>query len=201
MRLSRMRSVVAITWKRHAFVLGSALTGTKTCIADILVQTQYEGCESIDWRRNFVFSSFGLCYLGAFQYVQYTLWFPRLFPGTGAISVGKRVAFDQIINTGMWYYPLFYVVQNMVMTSRFDTRTAREGLTRYRANVVADMTNCWKLWVPMQVINFSLVPVHLRVPFAAGVSFVWSCILSALRGDMKPIEVSGDMIMKPIKVE
>ena len=47
---------------------------------------------------------------------------------------------------------------------------------------------CWKLWVPMQAINFSVVPVHMRVPFAAGVSFVWSCILSALRGDMKPIE-------------
>lgn len=39
----------------------------------------------------------------------------------------------------------------------------------------------------MQAINFSIVPVHMRVPFAAGVSFVWSCILSALRGDMKPV--------------
>ena len=40
----------------------------------------------------------------------------------------------------------------------------------------------------MQAINFSVVPVHMRVPFAVGVSFVWSCILSALRGDMKPIK-------------
>ena len=40
----------------------------------------------------------------------------------------------------------------------------------------------------MQAINFSVVPVHLRVTYAAGVSFVWSCILSALRGDMKPVE-------------
>lgn len=52
----------------------------------------------------------GLCYLGAFQYVQYTLWFPRLFPGSGAVVVAKRVAFDQLINTGLWYYPLFYSV-------------------------------------------------------------------------------------------
>ena len=35
-------------------------------------------------------------------------------------------------------------------------------------------------------INFSIVPVHLRVTYAACVSFVWSCVLSALRGDMKP---------------
>ena len=82
---------VAALWRRNAFVLGSVVTGAKTCVADILVQTGYEGRESIDWRRNFVFSSFGLCYLGAFQYVQYTLWFPRLFPGTGPTVGATRV--------------------------------------------------------------------------------------------------------------
>ena len=40
----------------------------------------------------------------------------------------------------------------------------------------------------MQFINFSLCPVHMRVPFAAGVSFVWSCVLSVLRGEMKPLQ-------------
>jgi hypothetical protein len=124
MRARAALTSAADTWRKHAFVLGSAVTGIKTCIADILVQTQYEGKESIDWRRNFVFSSFGLCYLGAFQYatdpptargshpvlsrrargryVQYTLWFPRFLPGTGAAAVVKRVAFDQLINTGLW---------------------------------------------------------------------------------------------------
>ena len=68
MRARAALTSAADTWRKHAFVLGSAVTGMKTCVADILVQTQYEGKESIDWRRNFVFSSFGLCYLGAFQY-------------------------------------------------------------------------------------------------------------------------------------
>ena len=92
-------------------VFGSVTTCAKTCVADLLVQTQYEQREHIDWRRNFVFSSFGLLYLGAFQYVQYSMWFPVMFPGTGVAVVAKRVAFDQVINTGCWYYPLFYVVQ------------------------------------------------------------------------------------------
>lgn len=64
-----MQAVQAL-WRRHAFAFGSGVTGAKTFIADILVQTMYEKRETIDWRRNFVFSSFGLCYLGAFQYVQ-----------------------------------------------------------------------------------------------------------------------------------
>ena len=98
-------AALAAAWRRNAFVFGSVVTGAKTCVADILVQTGYEQRETIDWRRNFVFSSFGLCYLGAFQYVQYTLWFPRIFPGVGPIAVARRVAFDQIINTGMWCAP------------------------------------------------------------------------------------------------
>ena len=87
----------------------------------------------------------------------------------------------------MWYYPLFYVVQSCVMNASWSQATASEGIERYKANIATDMVNCWKLWVPFQAINFSVVPVHMRVPFAAGVSFVWSCILSALRGDMKPV--------------
>lgn len=134
------------------------------------------------------FSSFGLLYLGAFQYVQYSMWFPRLFPGAGFSVVAKRVAFDQIVNTGCWYYPLFYVVQSCVMHARFDLPTATEGFERCKMNWTTDMVNCWKLWVPMQFINFSLMPVHMRVPFAACVSFVWSGILSALRGEMKPLQ-------------
>ena len=83
----------------------------------------------------------GLCYLGAFQYVQYTLWFPRLFPGSGAVVVAKRVAFDQLINTGLWYYPLFYSVQSCVINGQFDAPTAYEGLERYKQNVATDMVN------------------------------------------------------------
>jgi protein Mpv17 len=176
---------IAGSWKKHAFWLGSGLTGAKTCIADILVQKQYEGRSEIDWRRNFVFTSFGFFYLGAFQYVQYTLWFPRFFPGNAGLDVAKKVAFDQIINTGMWYYPLFYMVQSCVMSATVSADKLGEGIERYKTNVTTDMVNCWKLWVPAQIVNFSLVPVHMRVPFAAGVSFVWSCVLSALRGDIQ----------------
>ena len=68
--MQRTGRAIGENWSRHAMLLGSLVTGAKTCAADILVQTQYEHREAIDWRRNFVFSSFGLLYLGAFQYVQ-----------------------------------------------------------------------------------------------------------------------------------
>ena len=72
---------------------------------------------------------------------QYTVWFPRIFPGTGAVVVAQRVAFDQLINTGLWYYPLFYMVQSCVMNARFTVSTASEGLERYKHNIKNDMMN------------------------------------------------------------
>eukprot|EP00441_Pelagodinium_beii_P037774 CAMPEP_0197635418 /NCGR_PEP_ID=MMETSP1338-20131121/11242_1 /TAXON_ID=43686 ORGANISM="Pelagodinium beii, Strain RCC1491" /NCGR_SAMPLE_ID=MMETSP1338 /ASSEMBLY_ACC=CAM_ASM_000754 /LENGTH=166 /DNA_ID=CAMNT_0043207461 /DNA_START=8 /DNA_END=505 /DNA_ORIENTATION=+ len=119
------------------------VTGTKTCLADILVQKSWEKKPEIDWRRNFVFTAFGLGYLGAFQYVLYSRWFPVWFPGTSASTTAKCVAFDQSVNTGMWYYPLFYVVQDAVMNAKIEVNTLRRGGERYSRNIFADMTNCW----------------------------------------------------------
>ena len=36
----------------------------------------------------------------------------------------------------------------------------------------------WQLWVPAQVINFALVPVHFQVLFANGVACIWNIYLS-----------------------
>jgi hypothetical protein len=36
--------------------------------------------------------------------------------------------------------------------------------------------------VVLQLLNFSVVPVHLQVPYVAAVSFVWAIILSMMRG-------------------
>mmetsp|Transcript_40535 Transcript_40535/g.117048 ORF Transcript_40535/g.117048 Transcript_40535/m.117048 type:complete len:202 (-) Transcript_40535:105-710(-) len=159
------------------------LCGVKTCAADAFVQKAIEQ-HDIDWRRNFVFTIFGLGYLGGFQYFLYARWFPRWFPGKGMGSTLKCVAFDQTINTGVWYYPLFYVVQDGVMRGRLDGSAVREGGARYTRNIFADMTNCWKLWVPAQLLNFSVVPLHWRTPFCAGVSMVWTCVLSFMRGSL-----------------
>lgn len=44
------------------------------------------------------------------------------------------------------------------------------------------MLALWKVWVPATIINFSFMPMHMRIPFTAGVSLIWTCILSAMRG-------------------
>ena len=94
----------------------------------------------------------------------------------------------QTINTAVWYYPCFYMLQSCVMSGKADAKTAGEGLARYRTNYAVDLVACWQVWVPAQLINFSIVPVHLRVTFAAGVSCIWSCILSSMRGEIQNLQ-------------
>mmetsp|Transcript_49528 Transcript_49528/g.117902 ORF Transcript_49528/g.117902 Transcript_49528/m.117902 type:complete len:229 (+) Transcript_49528:84-770(+) len=167
---------------KYPMAASATICGAKTCAADIMVQKVWEKQPEIDYRRNFVFTIFGLVYLGAFQYIQYTFWLPRWFPGKSLRSSASCVAFDQLINTPVWYYPLFYVVQDAVMTASLAWTNVTVGLERYKNNIVTDVTTCWKVWVPAQLFNFYVMPLQCRAIFAAGVSFGWTCILSSLRG-------------------
>lgn len=44
----------------------------------------------------------------------------------------------------------------------------------------------------MQLVNFSVVPTYLQIPFCAGVSFVWTVILSMMRGSDTGAAVTED---------
>jgi protein Mpv17 len=179
---------------KRPFLFAGVITGTKTCLADLATQKYWEKKEQINWRRNLVFTIFGAGYLGVFQCFLYSRCFPKWFPGKSLKSAVCCTVFDQTINTGVWYYPLFYVIQDAIMLGKVDENTVPDGLNRYRNNMYADMTNCWKLWIPAQLVNFTLVPVNFRSPYAAGISACWTCILSNLRGDMnaanEPVKVT-----------
>eukprot|EP01043_Picozoa_sp_COSAG02_P050617 COSAG02_NODE_5223_length_4527_cov_35.869919_4_plen_157_part_01 len=49
-------------YERHPVLIAVFVATIKTAAADIIVQTQIEGCESVDWRRVGLFTAFGACY-------------------------------------------------------------------------------------------------------------------------------------------
>mmetsp|Transcript_63214 Transcript_63214/g.142568 ORF Transcript_63214/g.142568 Transcript_63214/m.142568 type:complete len:135 (+) Transcript_63214:267-671(+) len=67
---------------KHPLVFGSIFACLKTSSADLLVQMKIEDrkFDEVDWRRQIIFSSWGLVYLGGVQYFIYNFAFPRLFP-------------------------------------------------------------------------------------------------------------------------
>jgi hypothetical protein len=47
---------------------------------------------------------------------------------------------------------------------------------------VPDLKLSVSIWVPLHYINFSFVPLEFRLPFMAGVGFMWAFALSYCRG-------------------
>jgi len=75
------------------------------------------------------------------------------------------------------YFPAFYCLKEVVNGGGIEG-----GLSKYSKNYQEDLVALWKLWVPSTIINFSLMPMHLRIPWVASTSLIWTCIISYMRG-------------------
>jgi predicted amino acid-binding ACT domain protein len=180
---------------QYPMAFGVVLSGFKTSFSDILVQKVIERREEIDWKRNAAFASFGFFYLGGVQYTLYVPIFGRMFPNAakfaakplrqklndtkGMFHVVAQTFLDQCVHHPLMYFPAFYCTREIVMADKPDIRRVLEG---YRQNFKEDMLALWKIWVPATIFNFAFMPMHLRIPFVAGVSLLWTGILSAMRG-------------------
>lgn len=186
-------SIIARVAREHPFKFGVLFSGAKTSFSDWLVQSQIEKRERIDWRRNATFASFGFFYLGGVQYAIYVPLFSRLFPGAAAFAkapisakladpAGMRnmlvqVGLDQFVHHPLMYFPVFYCLKDVV-----NGGSIQGGLSKYSVNYQEDLVALWKIWVPSTIINFSLMPMHLRIPWVASTSLIWTCIISMMRG-------------------
>lgn len=190
-RMQRLASMLMVPLKaydkaakRNPASVGIVTTVLKTSAADIFAQKVIEAKEEVDWKRNSVFAGFGLAYLGCWQYYLYTNIFSKITP-TIATTLGQRMVgptltfIDQCIHHPIMYFPAFYLLRG-AMAGEAPT----ESLGKYKSDVWVNLKALWMVWVPAQLVNFSMVPMHLRIPFVAGVSFAWTVILSVLRGDL-----------------
>ena len=189
-----MSAIIALARSRpFAFGMGYSLLKTAGC--DLMVQKVVEKRESIDWKRNAAFASFGLFYLGGVQYFLYVPVFSRIFPTAGSFAtksiaeklkdpVGIRNVFlqvflDQMVHHPIMYFPVFYMIKDFVTSDKPDPVRA---VGEYRTNMSEDLIALWKVWIPSTFLNFSLMPMWGRIPWVASTSLIWTCILSAMRG-------------------
>ena len=56
-----------------------------------------------------------------------------------------------------------------------------KALTKYKKNCVEDWISMWKIWIPGDAFVFAL-PLYARLPANHVISFIYVCILSAMRG-------------------
>jgi len=158
----------------------------KTSAADLFAQKVVEKKEDTDWRRNALFTFWGFAYLGCFQYYLYNTVFVRMCaPLTSVVghygSAPVKTFIDQCLHHPFVYFPAFYLLKGVA-----EDRPLASSYVKYKEDLWENCKALWALWVPAQLVNFALVPRHLRIPFVAGVSFFWTVILSSLRGKLDP---------------
>ena len=189
------KSITSVPAK-YPLAFGVVFSGCKTSFSDLLVQKVVERREKVDWRRNAAFAAFGFFYLGGVQYSIYVPLFSRIFPNAasfaakplaqklkdtkGIFAMLAQVFLDQCVHHPLMYFPAFYCTKEIVMAE--GSPDLKRCLQEYRNNMSEDMQALWKIWVPATMVNFTFMPMHLRIPFVAGVSLVWTCILSTMRG-------------------
>jgi predicted amino acid-binding ACT domain protein len=186
---------------QYPFAFGVVLSGFKTSFSDLLVQKVVERKQKIDWKRNAAFTAFGFVYLGGVQYTLYVPVFGRLFPNAASFAskplrqklkdirgmwqLLAQTFCDQCVHHPLMYFPAFYITKELVMGPSNNASGKPEigrVLGEYRRNMNEDLLALWKIWVPATLFNFAFMPMHLRIPFVAGVSLLWTSVLSAMRG-------------------
>lgn len=183
--LLRFGRLYVDTAEKHPAATGIVTTVVKTSAADLFAQKVLERKEEVDWRRHGMFVGFGLFYLGGFQYYLYNHLFVKWCSGITAVlghhgSAPVKTFIDQAIHHPFFYFPAFYMLKGGV-----EGRPLQSTVEKYRAELWDNCKALWMLWVPAQLVNFAVVPRHLRIPFVAGVSFAWTVVLSLMRGALE----------------
>jgi hypothetical protein len=96
----------------------------------------------------------------------------RVFPGSSAAVVAKRVLWDQAL-----FSPLFLPTW---LTSLWilEGQTSGDIFHMLKAEVPTALVANWALWVPSQIINFRFVPTKFQVLFSNFVALGWNAYLS-----------------------
>ena len=132
----------------------------------------------IDMKRNLCFLLYGGFYGGLWNNYVYNTLFPTWFGQDPSIqTVVREVATDMFVLTPFLCLPTLYLIKAVL-----EQRGFADAMGRYKHSVMEDnlLLKNWAVWLPVQSINFALIPADMRIPFNAAVSFVWMIALSSI---------------------
>ena len=162
--------------------------------ADLCVQVAVEKRERLDWRRTLAFAMFGVVQIGVVQHSIFTRVMPRMFPAAHAFcgqpvhmklrdSEGlahclRMTLVHELTVTPFMIFPAFYMSKEFIQGSG----DASRALSKARDNALKDNFQSLKIFLPTNLVNFTLVPTRLRAPVATVAGSLWAMLLSMTRG-------------------
>eukprot|EP01121_Diplochlamys_sp_Union-15-3_P003421 TRINITY_DN1328_c0_g1_i4.p1 TRINITY_DN1328_c0_g1~~TRINITY_DN1328_c0_g1_i4.p1 ORF type:complete len:203 (+),score=22.46 TRINITY_DN1328_c0_g1_i4:40-648(+) len=194
-------SILSVAWasylqslQKRPVITKSVTSGVIYCLGDILGQkieqykaatanTKYDDIDEVivpqyDIGRTIKFGIFGLLINAPLIHYWYKFLDWLLQNVKGAKLVWIQLFLDEII-FGPIYLVIYYYVMGIM------NGTLKNVPKKIKRELIPTAIESLKVWVPVQYINFKLVPPHLRVLFGNLVALGWNAYFSIISNKNK----------------
>eukprot|EP00397_Hematodinium_sp_SG-2012_P039204 GEMP01042771.1.p1 GENE.GEMP01042771.1~~GEMP01042771.1.p1 ORF type:complete len:145 (+),score=16.85 GEMP01042771.1:381-815(+) len=142
-----------------------------------MCQKVVERNEKVNWQRAGAFVFFCAYYQGGVMNYIYN-WYSCTLTRYAITSTQGGIItslVDNFIHVPLLYIPSYYFTVGLLQGG--DLESCWEKL---RSDIIPTVCACWIVWLPLQALNFSVVPMHLRVAFVNVGCLAWNVILDSL---------------------
>jgi hypothetical protein len=115
---------------------------------------------------------------------------------TQAAAAMEQTLASQLIIVPFLYYPAFFGLTGVMQGLTFE-----EVIERAQETFVPLMKRNLLFWIPVQFIQFSVLPVDLQIPFLSVCGLAWTFILSVAAGSAKKFHREEEGKEVPIEVQ
>jgi len=148
-------------------------------VGDLICQKGVEKVDTVDWTRSQAFTGFCVYYQGGFDTWLYGLYGKYLTAkrfGGSVFKAGMAASLlDNLVHVPLLYMPAYFATMGAWQGDSLE-KLKSDTQAAYKNTVAA----CCALWIPLQLLNFTVVPLHLRVLFVNFGCLAWNVILDYL---------------------
>lgn len=148
----------------------STILAVKGVFCDGIAQKVVEKKEEWDPKRTFILSLYGGAAEAPLAYYFYSVLFPRWFPGQSVRNLVGMLLVDNLVVWPGLIYPSFYLINGKVLEHRMVSEIAK----RYYEEFWEVNSVSMAVWLPVNTINFWIMPTQLRASFMACVAFCYT---------------------------
>ncbi|XP_013914530.1 PREDICTED: peroxisomal membrane protein 2 [Thamnophis sirtalis] len=148
------------------------LSALGSLLSQVIEKSQKK--RSLDWREPLRFAIYGFLFTGPLSHYFY-LYLEQLVPSDAPFSLLKRLLVDRLIVSPA-FLALFFLVMNFL-----EGKDMSEFSKKIKSGYWTSLKMNWKVWTPVQVINFTYVPLQFQVLFGNLVAVLWFAYLASVK--------------------
>ena len=168
----------------HPYKTQIATGGVLWLLGDIISQKFENKGENIDWKRAAKMASYGFCVAGPL----YAWWYKILDVKTiHILNSGKKYARARYIMTKLAldqvvfevpYLMAFFSISTILMDDGTKGPVFKQITDKIKNEYIYTYVTDWKVWPPLQFLNFAFVPVRYHSMVVNSVCVGWNGFLS-----------------------